>query len=196
MTKNVFCLLYRGMPIEGFSSASGHPVFTGNDKFVPNYSFSTYESAVNGLTYMVQAVLDQNHDTVDTSLISIGTIKMECHDMESPLSVFDTVLDNLVKTWDNNPLISERYAKKIIHMCVRKGFRTVLPEHHQVLFTNPLFVELIDKNVPFFVQQNIERFMDVGISTCTPDDIAAIILTSDDELLKAIRIDSLNNVSK
>lgn len=196
MTKNVFCLLYSGMPIEGFSAASGHPIFTGNDKFIPNYSFDSYGSALNGLAYMVQTVLDQNHDTVDTSLISIGSIKMECQDISTHISVFDTVFDNLVKTWDNSPLVSERYVKKIIYLCVRKGFRTVLPEHHQVLFTNPRFVELMDEHVPFFIQQNIERFMDVGISTCTPEEIAAIILTSSDELLKAIRIDSLNNVSK
>lgn len=194
ISKDVFCILYHGMPIEGFSSASGHPIFTSNDKFIPNYSFSSYESARDSLTYMIQSLLDQNHDSTDMSLVSIGNIRMECREF-THISAYDEALMNIMKSQYNNPATIDRYVGKIIHLCVRKGFKKTLPQMHQQLLNDPQFVELLDKHVPFFVRQNIERFMDVGISACNEEEIAAIILTTDDELLKAIRIDSLNNVS-
>lgn len=195
--KDVFCILYNGMPIEGFSSSNGYPIFTAHDKFVPGFSFSNYESARDGLTYMIQSLLDQDHpdNITDMSLLTIGHIEMQVKNF-SHYSAYDEALTNIMKNTYNHPATVERYVGKIIHMCVRMGFRKTLPVRHQAIINDPQFAEIFDKNVPFFVQQNIERFMDVGISTCTPEEIAAIILTSSDELLKAIRIDSLNNVSK
>lgn len=194
--KDVFCILYNGMPIEGFSSNGGHPIFASHDKFVPGLSFNSYESARDGLTYMIQTSLDQEHpdDITDMSLLTIGKIEMQVNNF-THYSGYDEAFASIMKTTHNTPATLDRYVGKIIHMCVRKGFKTVLPFRHQELLNDPQLVELLDKNVPFFVQQNIERFMDVGISTCTPEEIAAIILTSDDKLLNAIRIDSLN-VSK
>lgn len=119
---------------------------------------------------------------------------MECREF-THISAYDEALMNIMKNQYNNPATIDRYVGKIIHLCVRKGFKKTLPQMHQQLLNDPQFVELLDKHVPFFVRQNMERFMDVGISACNEEEIAAIILTTDDELLKAIRIDSLNNVS-
>lgn len=195
--KDVFCILYNGMPIEGFSSSNGYPIFTAHDNFVPGFSFNSYESARDGLAYMIQSLLDQDHpdNITDMDLLSIGNISMECrHTMK--YSAYDEALTTIMKNSYHSPATVERYVGRIIHRCVRNGFRKTLPLRHVEILNDPQFAGLLDKNVPFFVQQNIERFMDVGISACTPEEIAAIILTSDDELLKAIRIDSLNNVSK
>lgn len=194
INKDVFCILYKGVPIEGFSASSGYPIFTGNDKFIPNTSFGSYESARGNLRYVIQSLLDNNHDHTDMDDITIGNIRVECREL-GHYSVYDDVLTNIMKNSYDNPAEIEHYVGKIIHLCVRKGFRKILPDRHKDLLSEPQFVKLLDKHVPFFVQQNVERFMDVGINTCTPEEIAAIILTSDDELLKAIRIDSLN-VSK
>lgn len=195
--KDVFCILYNGMPIEGFSSSNGYPIFVAHDKFVPGFSFNSYESARDGLTYMIQSLLDQDHpdNITDMSLLTIGHIEMQVKNF-THYSAFDEALTNIMKNSYNNPATIERYVGKIVHRCVRLGFRTTLPMRHRDLINDPQFAKIMDENVPFFVQQNMERFMDVGISTCTPEEIAAIILTSSDELLKAIRIDSLNNVSK
>lgn len=195
ISKDVFCILYSGMPIEGFSSSNGYPIFTSGEKFTPDFTFNSYDSAKHALSYVMTAVIENGHDTADMSLLSIGAIRHECHSV-GPYSAYDEVLISMMKETYTSPERIKYFVKQIIHLCVRHGFRKTLPFKHQEIINDPQFAELFNENVPFFVQENIERFMDVGINTCTPDEIAAIILTSSDELLKAIRIDSLNNVSK
>lgn len=195
INKTLFCITYNGIPIEGFSSSNGYPIFTASDKYVPNLHFQNYESAKSALAYMIVSMLGHNHDQTDMSMVNIGNIQVETKQF-AEVSVYDEALTSVLENSYNNAATVEAHVAKIIHLCVRKGFRNILPLRYMEIINEPRFAEVFDKNVPFFVQQNIERFIDVGINTCNPEEIAAIILTSSDELLKAIRIDSLNNVSK
>lgn len=196
MTKSVFCILYAGLPIEGFSTDSGYPIFSTHDKFLPSMHFNTYSQAQETLHLLVLGTLDIKGNAVfEHEKISIGMIEVKINE-GAKTSVYDDSIDRISINSYSTQAQKDRNISKIIHKCVREGFRKILPIRHNDIITRPEFAELYDKNVPYFVQQNIERFMDVGIDTCTPDEIAAIILTSSDELLEAIQIDSLNNVSK
>lgn len=185
--------MYKGMPIEGISSSSGYPIFSVHDKTLPDMSFPSYETALSSISYMVlESLRTVSRPEFDVNDLTVGVIEVICREMPPPMSPFDMAFQSLsLATY-----MDLAQLESIIHTCVRRGFKTVLPKMHTILLSDSRFTEHLEKNVPFFVQQNIERFMDAGISTCTDEEIGAIILTSSDELLKAIHIDSLNNVSK
>lgn len=190
MTEYRYCLMYSGQPIEGFSSANGYPIFSVHDKVMPSLSFTSYESAQNCLDFMlVESLNTYTIENLDYDKLSIGMIEVKFNQL-SHMSSFDSAFKNALNT--NNTVILE----KILHKCVQNGFRKILPLYCTQLTVNPQISEIYEKNVPFYVQQNMERFMDVGISTCTPEEFGAIILTSSDELLVAIQIDRYNKVSK
>lgn len=189
-----YCILYDGIPIEGISN--GNPIFVVHDKQTPSFTFSSYEQAKYSITNMVITAIhhNNNNNNYDLNKLSVGTIETKVQKF-THTNVYDDVLLYVLSSEYNNEA-RDILVAKILQLCVRCGFRKILPLRHRQLLDTIEFKEVFDKNVPFFVQQNIERFMDVGINTCTPDEIGAIILTSTDELLEAIQIDSLNNVSK
>lgn len=197
ISKTLFCILCKGIPIDGVSTSTGItiPLMTFGDKLYPNLTFNNRDSAERHLHQILLGTLvsslDERTNIGDFSIGMLTTTSMLDY---SPINGYDLVLDNLLKTLNKYDL--DAYVPPIIHQCVIKGFATVLPVMHGKLFDNPVLSRYIDDHVPFFVHQNMERFKNVGINTCTPEEIGAIILTSTDELLKAIQIDSFNKSSK
>ncbi|EAZ2022999.1 hypothetical protein BZF66_06770 [Salmonella enterica] len=190
MTEYRYCLMYSGQPIEGFSSSNGYPIFSVHDKVMPTLSFTSFESAQSCLEYMLLESFNTfTIADLDYNKLSVGMIEVKFNQM-SHISAFDSVFKNALLA--NNTIA----LAKILHKCVQCGFRKILPMHCEQLMTNPQILEIYEKNVPYYVQQNMERFMDVGISTCTPEEFGAIILTTSDELLTAIQLDRYNKVSK
>lgn len=193
ISKQRFCVMYRGMPIEGISSSSGYPIFSVHDKTMPDMSFTSYEGALSSIAYMtIDSLRTADRPEFDVNDLTVGAIEIVMREMITPMKPYDMAFQTLALA----TYMDISQLESIIHTCVRRGFKTVLPKMHTILLSESRFTEHLEKNVPFFVQQNIERFMDEGINTCTDEEIGAIILTSSDELLKAIHIDSLNNVSK
>jgi len=191
-------MTYDGMPIDGISTSTGKaiPIFTANNKILPNMNFDSIAQVEQFLHNILLETLNSPDDQyTKVSKFGIGTISVKMDILPTEHTGYDKVLNNLLKGSTGN-VLTKRYIGNILLKCVREGFRTTLPQMHMKIFEIPEISDILEKNVPFFVQENIERFMDVGINTCTPDEIAGIILTSTDEQLTAIQIDSLNNVSK
>lgn len=195
ISKTHYCILYDGMPIDGVSTSTGRsiPIFSVNTRIIPNMIFDTHSNASAFLhSILLETLNSPMMNPEDIKYLSVGNVQTTYMKFDDGVTGYDIVMDAILK---NSPHYISLHLPKIIHECVKRGFRTVLPLHHNKLLTSSEFSEHLAQNVPFFVQQNIERFMDAGITTCTPDEIGAIILTSTDELLKAIQIDSFN-VSK
>jgi hypothetical protein len=191
-------MTYDGMPIDGISTSTGKaiPIFTANNKILPNMNFDSIAQVEQFLYNILLETLNSPDDQyTKVSKFGIGTISVKMDILPTEHTGYDKVLNNLLKGSTGN-VLTKRYIGNILLKCVREGFRTTLPQMHMKIFEIPEISDILEKNVPFFVQENIERFMDVGINACTPDEIAGIILTSTDEQLTAIQIDSLNNVSK
>lgn len=197
ISKILFCILCKGFPIDGVSTSTGRsiPIMTFGTKLYPNLTFDDRSSAERSLHQILLLTLTSKlEDRISVDDFSIGILQTTSTADYSTLKGYDLVLDNLLK--NNNQQDIKTLVPLIIHQCVIRGFSTVLPLTHRELFDNPDLSRYIDDNVPFFVRQNMERFTHVGINTCTPEEIGAIILTSTDELLKAIQIDSFNKASK
>lgn len=108
----------------------------------------------------------------------------------STYNTIDPTLNTMFKAYKkySTPDGEQMFIKLIVH-AVQNGFWSVglsSTELVQELLDDVKYKSIIEDYIPMYVQENVEKFLNVGTIACNGADKGAIMLTSPDDLLERI----------
>lgn len=180
--KIVYVISTKSLVVSGLLD-NGVPMFGGT-----YLEFSSAEQARSYLLRVAQkCIIDGNYDLFEKHNYEISMIETRCnttsitvHTLEQ---IFSTIRD--YKT---------EYELSLVQSCivvaVREGFAKIgLDSIYKVqdLLNDVKYKSIIEDYIPSYVQENIDKFINVGTATCSGTDKGAIMLTSPDDLLERIK---------
>lgn len=184
--QNKYCIVYQNSMVINDINSDGTPCISTH----PWY-FNTEYEARDALRQMVSTAITINAPQLDMYKLDMYTIQnriVQYFITPNPRAL--TELAYSLMSDKSNDL--ERMC--ILRVGVTMGFNKLGLAEDMIknILTDPKYKDIVEKVVPRHMIENIDNFMDVGIKSCSNDELGAIMLTSSEDLLKFIEIDRYN----
>lgn len=180
--KIVYVISTKSLVVSGLLD-NGVPMFGGT-----YIEFSSIDQAKAYLFNVAQkCIVDGNYDLFEKHNYEISMIETKCNKTSFTAYTLEQIFNTLR---DYNTEYELNLIKSCIVVAVREGFAKIgldSTEKVQDLLNDIKYKSIVEDYIPLYVQENIDKFINVGTATCSGTDKGAIMLTSPDDLLERIK---------
>lgn len=181
--------------VDGINPVSWVPIGGGGlSVCTTHYNFDAAQAVLDNM--ILNAMLDGSHREKRTlDEYSVHEFVTENRALTNPADSVYRVFCQLFDPKSKEvPLILAAQQSQFLIRLVQNGFGSCggTLESVKELILQPKYSTVVNDVVPSHMMNNFELFWDVGIARCDKDELAAIVMTSPQELLNKINFDKFN----